>query len=106
YRPLDAEGPAAGHAVSFLRGPSAGGGPAVTVATRLPGGLRRRGGWADTVLPLPAGPWRGVLTGATPAGPRPLPSHPTARLPVSLPVPPPPAAGRAGARPMPGPPRP
>src|SRR6185312_15006328 len=44
YRPLDAEGPAAGHAVSFLRGPSAGGGAAVTVATRLPGGLRRLGG--------------------------------------------------------------
>ena len=76
YRPLDAEGPAARHAVSFLRGPSAGGGsggPAVTVATRLPGGLRRRGGWADTVLPLLPGPWRDVLTGVTHARARSCP---------------------------------
>jgi (1->4)-alpha-D-glucan 1-alpha-D-glucosylmutase len=103
YRPLDAEGPAARHAVSFLRGPSADGGPAVTVATRLPGGLRRRGGWADTVLPLPAGPWRDVLTGATHAGPRPLLSALTKRLPVALLVPGRPAAARPGTGPVPGP---
>ena len=105
YRPLDAEGPAARHAVSFLRGPSVAGsgGPAVTVATRLPGGLRRRGGWADTVLPLPAGPWRDVLTGATHAGPRPLLSSLTKRLPVALLVPGRPAAGEPGAAPMPHP---
>jgi (1->4)-alpha-D-glucan 1-alpha-D-glucosylmutase len=106
YRPLDAEGPAARHAVSFLRGPSTGGGPggpAVTVATRLPGGLRRRGGWADTVLPLPAGPWRDVLTGATHAGPRPLLSTLTKRLPVALLVPRHPAAGEPGPGPMPHP---
>jgi (1->4)-alpha-D-glucan 1-alpha-D-glucosylmutase len=104
YRPLDAEGPAARHAVSFLRGPSAGGGgPAVTVATRLPGGLRRRGGWADTVLPLPAGPWRDVLTGTTHAGPRPLLSALTQRLPVALLVPGRPAEGRPGTGPMPHP---
>jgi len=96
YRPLDAEGPAAQHAVSFRRGPSAGGGPAVTVATRLPGGLRRRGGWADTVLPLPAGPWRDVLTGATHAGPRPLLSSLTKRFPVALLVPGRPPAGGPG----------
>src|SRR5215831_16084320 len=85
YRPLDAEGQAARHAVSFRRGPAAGpGGPAVTVATRLPGGLRRQGGWADTVLPLPAGPWRDVLTGATHPGPRPLLSDLTERFPVAL----------------------
>ena len=102
YRPLDAEGPAARHAVSFLRGPSAAGsgGPAVTVATRLPGGLRRRGGWADTVLPLPAGPWRDVLTGATHACPRPLLSSLTKRLPVALLVPGRPAAGEPGTGPM------
>ena len=105
YRPLEAEGPAAGHAVSFLRGPSAGG-AAVTVATRLPGGLRRRGGWADTVLPLPAGPWRDVLTGTTHAGPRPLLSSLTKRLPVALLVPGRPAAGRPGAGPVPHPGRP
>ena len=105
YRPLDAEGPAARHAVSFLRGPSVAGsgGPAVTVATRLPGRLRRRGGWADTVLPLPAGPWRDVLTGATHAGPRPLLSSLTKRLPVALLVPGRPAAGEPGAAPMPHP---
>ena len=103
YRPLDAEGPAARHAVSFLRGPSAAGsgGPAVTVATRLPGGLRRRGGWADTVLPLPAGPWRDVLTGATHAGPCPLLSDLTKRLPVALLVPGHPAAGEPGTGPRP-----
>jgi len=100
YRPLDAEGPAAGHAVAFLRGPSAGGGPAVTVATRLPGRLRRRGGWAGTVLPLPAGPWRDVLTGVTHAGPRPLLSNLAKRFPVALLVPGRPAAGRPGAGPM------
>ena len=87
YRPLYAEGPAAGHAVSFLRGSPAHGGPAVTVATRLPGGLRQRGGWADTVLPLPGGPWRDVLTGATHAGPRPMLSSLTERLPVALLIP-------------------
>jgi (1->4)-alpha-D-glucan 1-alpha-D-glucosylmutase len=105
YRPLDAEGPAARHAMSFLRGPSAAGsgGPAVTVATRLPGGLRRRGGWADTALPLPAGPWRDVLTGATHAGPRPLLSSLTKRLPVALLVPGRPAAGEPGTGPMPHP---
>jgi (1->4)-alpha-D-glucan 1-alpha-D-glucosylmutase len=98
YRPLAAEGQAARHAVSFLRGPSTAGsgGPAVTVATRLPGGLRRRGGWAGTVLPLPAGPWRDVLTGATHAGPRPLLSDLTKRLPVALLVPGHPAAGGPG----------
>ena len=41
--------PAAGHALAFARG-----GAAVTVATRLPAGLRDRGGWAGTVLPMPA----------------------------------------------------
>jgi (1->4)-alpha-D-glucan 1-alpha-D-glucosylmutase len=60
YEPLRAEGPCAGHAVAFARG------HAVTVATRLPRGLRRRGGWADTELPLPPGipAWRDVLTGS------------------------------------------
>jgi (1->4)-alpha-D-glucan 1-alpha-D-glucosylmutase len=103
YRPLAAEGPAAGYAVSFLRGPPAGDGAAVTVATRLPGGLRRRGGWADTVLPLPAGPWRDVLTGVTHAGPRPLLSDLTKRFPVALLVPGRSAAGGPGAAPVPQP---
>ena len=91
YRPLAAEGPAARHAVSYGRG-----GHAVTVVTRLPAGLRRRGGWAGTTLPLPhAGPWRDVLTGAPVPGARPLLSELLQRLPVALLVP---AESRAGDR--------
>ena len=83
YAPLAAEGPAARHAVSFARG-----GHAVTVATRLPAGLRERGGWAGTVLPLPyPGPWRDLLTGTVQAGPRLLLPELLGRLPVALLVP-------------------
>ena len=52
YAPVTAVGPAAEHVVAFARGGPDTGGPAVTVATRLPVGLRARGGWSDTVLPL------------------------------------------------------
>jgi (1->4)-alpha-D-glucan 1-alpha-D-glucosylmutase len=38
---------------------------AVSVVTRLPVGLRRRGGWGDTRLDL-AGRWRDVLTDRVP----------------------------------------
>ncbi len=82
YGPLAAEGPAAEHAVAFQRGDQA-----VTVVTRLPAGLRRRGGWADTTLPLSQLHWRDVLTGARHAGLRPLLSDLTRRLPVALLVP-------------------
>jgi malto-oligosyltrehalose synthase len=82
YTPLACEGPAAEHAVAFLRGEHA-----VTVVTRLPAGLRRRGGWADTVLPLPELHWRDVLTGARHAGLRPLLSELTRWLPVALLIP-------------------
>jgi (1->4)-alpha-D-glucan 1-alpha-D-glucosylmutase len=78
YQPLAAEGPAAGHAVAFARG------HAVTVATRRPAGLRRAGGWAGTVLPLPAGTYQDLLTGATLTGPRPSLSTITQRHPVAL----------------------
>jgi (1->4)-alpha-D-glucan 1-alpha-D-glucosylmutase len=59
YRPLRAQGPAAGHAFAFSRSPEL-----VVVATRLPVALSRTG-WGDTVLPLPAGPgnWHDLLTG-------------------------------------------
>jgi (1->4)-alpha-D-glucan 1-alpha-D-glucosylmutase len=97
YRPLPAEGPAAGHALAFLRGRAA------TVATRLPAALREQGGWAGTVLPLPAGPWRDVLTGATHPGPRPLLSSLTKRFPVALLVSGRPGAGDPGPGPVPGP---
>ena len=59
YQQLQASGAAAGHVVAFCRS-----GQAVTVATRLPGGLRRSGGWRDTVLAVPSGHWQDLLTGA------------------------------------------
>ncbi|MER8182462.1 malto-oligosyltrehalose synthase [Kitasatospora sp. NPDC094015] len=58
YRPIAASGPAAEHLLAFGRGESV-----VPVATRLPYGLRRRGGWGGTVLELPPGRWTDELTG-------------------------------------------
>jgi (1->4)-alpha-D-glucan 1-alpha-D-glucosylmutase len=81
YAPVPAHGPAAGHVVAFRRG------RAITVATRLPAGLRERGGWAGTTLEVPAGRWRDVLTGAEHTGPRPLLSDIEVRLPVALLIP-------------------
>jgi (1->4)-alpha-D-glucan 1-alpha-D-glucosylmutase len=81
YAPVAADGPAAGHAVAFRRG------RAIIVATRLPVGLARRGGWAGTTLPVPPGRWRDVLTGAVHTGPRPLLSGIALRLPVAVLVP-------------------
>ncbi|HEV2778043.1 MAG TPA: malto-oligosyltrehalose synthase [Actinophytocola sp.] len=62
YRPLHAEGPAAAHVLAFARGPER---ELVAVATRLPVGLERAGGWRDTLLPLTsgAGVWTDLLTG-------------------------------------------
>jgi (1->4)-alpha-D-glucan 1-alpha-D-glucosylmutase len=57
------------------------------VVTRLPAGLRRRGGWGDTVLPLPGVHWRDVLTGVRHAGTRPPLDELTRRLPVALLIP-------------------
>ncbi|MBC6457258.1 malto-oligosyltrehalose synthase [Actinomadura sp. HBU206391] len=57
YEPLAATGPAAGNALAYRRG------GAIVAVTRLPAGLERRGGWGDTVLSLPGGPWRDLLTG-------------------------------------------
>jgi (1->4)-alpha-D-glucan 1-alpha-D-glucosylmutase len=82
YAPLACEGPAAEHAVAFVRG-----GHAVTVVTRLPAGLRRRGGWGDTVLSLPEIHWRDMLTGVRHAGLRPPLAELTRRLPVALLIP-------------------
>jgi (1->4)-alpha-D-glucan 1-alpha-D-glucosylmutase len=89
YAPVTAAGPAADHVVAFARGGSDTGGPAVTVATRLPVGLRARGGWSDTVLPLagPARGWVDVLTGAVFRGDSLLLADVTGTLPVALLVP-------------------
>lgn len=51
YAPVGATGPAADHVLAFDRG------GVVAVATRLPVGLERRGGWGDTELDLPPGRW-------------------------------------------------
>jgi (1->4)-alpha-D-glucan 1-alpha-D-glucosylmutase len=58
YQPLTAGGPAGAHVLAFCRG-----GQAITVATRLPGKLRRSGGWRDTAIALPPGRWLDVLSG-------------------------------------------
>ncbi len=89
YTPMRATGPAAGHVLAFARGGTAGGGPAVTVATRLPVGLRERGGWSDTVLPLNGWGrgWVDALTGAVFRGERVLLGELMRALPVALLVP-------------------
>ena len=81
YRPVPAEGPAAHHAIAFARSPQL-----VAVATRLPVRLAERGGWADTVLPLPDGvaTWTDVLTGTPTDGSAPLLAQVLARYPVAL----------------------
>lgn len=56
--PLFPTGPAAEHAVSFLRGRRV-----AVVTTRLPVGLKRSGGWRGTALTVPTGTWRCALTG-------------------------------------------
>jgi (1->4)-alpha-D-glucan 1-alpha-D-glucosylmutase len=55
YRPLWAAGPKAAHLVAFLRGDDV-----ITVVPRLTASL---GGWEATVLEIPGGAWRNVLTG-------------------------------------------
>jgi (1->4)-alpha-D-glucan 1-alpha-D-glucosylmutase len=63
YTPLVAQGPAADHVVAYDRG------GAVVVATRLPLGLARAGGWRDTTVTLTDGTTRRVadLLGDRPA---------------------------------------
>ena len=56
YTPVAPVGDVSDHLVAFDRG------GALTVATRLPVGLARAGGWGDTVLSVPPGTWRDVLT--------------------------------------------
>lgn len=57
YTPMTLVGEASGHAIAFDRG------GVVAVATRLPLGLERRGGWGQTALLRHAGPTVDVLTG-------------------------------------------
>jgi (1->4)-alpha-D-glucan 1-alpha-D-glucosylmutase len=61
YAPVEARGAASEHAVAFDRG------GAITVATRLPVGLERAGGWRDTVIDL-AGKATDAISGVTHRG--------------------------------------
>ena len=81
YRALNADGPAAEHAVAFARSASL-----VAVATRLPVGLAARGGWRDTVLPLPEGTtdWHDVITDTPVDGAAPRLAQLLSRYPVAL----------------------
>ncbi len=79
YQPLSVTGRASRHAVAFCRGAEV-----VTVATRLPAGLRRSGGWRDTELRLPGGGWLDVLTGTPHRGGEVSLASLTTRLPVAL----------------------
>ena len=56
YTAVSATGSAAGHVLAFDRG------GVIAVVTRLPLGLARSGGWADTRLEMPEGTWRDILT--------------------------------------------
>jgi (1->4)-alpha-D-glucan 1-alpha-D-glucosylmutase len=62
YAPLAAYGATAAHAIAFDRG------EAVTIATRLPIGLERAGGWGDTEIVLAGRPFDDVITGRTHEG--------------------------------------
>jgi (1->4)-alpha-D-glucan 1-alpha-D-glucosylmutase len=79
YRPLTAP-PVDAHLVAFDRG------GAITVATRLPVGLDRRGGWGEADLSLPDGVYRDALTATRHEGCVAL-SAVLARYPVALLVP-------------------
>ncbi|GIF17638.1 (1-_4)-alpha-D-glucan 1-alpha-D-glucosylmutase [Actinoplanes tereljensis] len=64
YRPVWAEGRCGEHALAFDRG------GVVTVATRLPVGLSRHGGWGDTSLSLDGHSWTEVFTNTSYGGNR------------------------------------
>jgi (1->4)-alpha-D-glucan 1-alpha-D-glucosylmutase len=61
YRRLRASGSAAGHVIAFARATPDD--QVLTVATRLPVGLERRGGWSESTLPAVDAGWHDVLTG-------------------------------------------
>lgn len=62
YLPVQAIGAASGHLIAFDRG------GAIAVATRLPVGWAARGGWADTRMLIPSGPWVDAISGRTFSG--------------------------------------
>jgi (1->4)-alpha-D-glucan 1-alpha-D-glucosylmutase len=64
YRPVFAEGRVSEHVLAFDRG------GVVAVATRLPLGLSRHGGWLDTTLSLDGHTWTEVFTNTSYGGNR------------------------------------
>jgi (1->4)-alpha-D-glucan 1-alpha-D-glucosylmutase len=64
YRGVEASGPAAEHVLAFARARDS----VVVVVPRFPVRLVREGGWRGTVVPIPEGEWRNVLTGERMAG--------------------------------------
>ncbi|MBL7254433.1 malto-oligosyltrehalose synthase [Paractinoplanes lichenicola] len=64
YRPVYAEGRCGEHLLGFDRG------GAVTIATRLPVGLSRHGGWGDTEVSLDGHSWTEVFTNTSYGGNR------------------------------------
>ncbi|MEO3828532.1 malto-oligosyltrehalose synthase [Actinomadura sp. B10D3] len=81
HEPVAVRGPGAEHVVGFTRG------EAVALATRLPVGLERRGGWKGTRVDVRGQGWRDVLTGCTHMGPFLDASRLFEHLPVALLVP-------------------
>ncbi|GIH90001.1 malto-oligosyltrehalose synthase [Planobispora siamensis] len=74
YVPIEADP----HVIAFARGEQA-----VAVATRLPVGLERLGGWGGRTLTLPHGRWRDLLCGVEHTGRIPL-AHLLSHHPVAL----------------------
>lgn len=81
YAGIEAYGSAAKHVVAFDRG------EALTVATRLPVGLARGGGWGDTSVIIARRPVTDVFTGRTFGGGTVLLSEVLERYPVALLIP-------------------
>ncbi len=81
YAAIEAYGSAASHVVAFDRG------EAITVATRLPIGLARSGGWGDTSIIVAGRPLVDILTGRVFDGGSLLLSEVLERYPVALLIP-------------------
>jgi (1->4)-alpha-D-glucan 1-alpha-D-glucosylmutase len=78
YRPVFADGMVADHVLAFDRG------GVVVVATRLPVGLSRHGGWFDTTLSLDGHSWTEVFTNSSYGGSRLAVADVLHRYPVAL----------------------
>ncbi|WUI00582.1 malto-oligosyltrehalose synthase [Spirillospora sp. NBC_00431] len=81
HEPIVSLGPAAEHVIGFARG------DAVALATRLPVGLERRGGWNRTRVDVRSQGWRDAFTGCTHMGPFLDASRVFEHLPVALLIP-------------------